>query len=84
MLVFLAELLADFPGRNVVSYITFRSGAAALTALLFVFLFGPAFIRALRVRQGKGQPISIVVQDGARGSGGDNSGGFTVRIYAAQ
>lgn len=57
MLVFLAELLADFPGRNVVSYITFRTGAAALTALLFVFLFGPAIISALRVRQGKGQPI---------------------------
>lgn len=57
MLVFLAELLADFPGRNVVTYITFRTGAAALTALLFVFLFGPAIISALRVRQGKGQPI---------------------------
>jgi hypothetical protein len=34
--------------------------------------------------QGTGQPISLVVQDGASGSGGDNSGGFTVRIYAAQ
>ena len=64
MLVFLAELLADFPGRNVVSYITFRTGAAALTALLFVFLFGPAIIRALRVRQGKGQPIR---EDGPAG-----------------
>ena len=28
-----------------------------LTALLFVFLFGPAIIRSLRLRQGKGQPI---------------------------
>ena len=57
MLVFLAELLSDLPGGNVVTYITFRTGAAALTGLLFVFLFGPAIIRALRVRQGQGQPI---------------------------
>ena len=28
-----------------------------ITALLFVFLFGPAIIRSLRIRQGKGQPI---------------------------
>ncbi|MCW5696746.1 MAG: phospho-N-acetylmuramoyl-pentapeptide-transferase [Bauldia sp.] len=57
MLTFLAELLPNFPGQNLVSYITFRAGAATLTALLFVFLFGPAIISALRVRQGKGQPI---------------------------
>ncbi len=57
MLVFLAELLTDLPGGNVVTYITFRTGAAALTGLLFVALFGPAIITALRVRQGQGQPI---------------------------
>jgi phospho-N-acetylmuramoyl-pentapeptide-transferase len=57
MLVFLAELLTDLPGGNVVSYITFRTGAAAITGLLFVALFGPAIIAALRVRQGEGQPI---------------------------
>ena len=28
-----------------------------MTALVFVFLFGPTIIAALRVRQGKGQPI---------------------------
>ncbi len=28
-----------------------------MTALVFVFLFGPAMIKALRLRQGKGQPI---------------------------
>ena len=28
-----------------------------MTALFFVFLFGPTVIRSLRVRQGKGQPI---------------------------
>lgn len=54
-------LLADFgdtiPAANVLRYITFRTGAAMMTALLFVFLFGPAIIRWLRRRQGKGQPI---------------------------
>ena len=28
-----------------------------MTALLFVFLFGPGIIEALKLRQGKGQPI---------------------------
>ena len=28
-----------------------------MTALLFVFLFGPGIIQALKIRQGRGQPI---------------------------
>lgn len=42
---------------NVFRYITFRTGGAIMTALLFVFLFGPACIDMLRLKQGKGQPI---------------------------
>ena len=42
---------------NIFRYITFRTGGALLTALFFVFLFGPAIIDLLRVKQGKGQPI---------------------------
>ncbi|MGH6815298.1 MAG: phospho-N-acetylmuramoyl-pentapeptide-transferase [Hyphomicrobiaceae bacterium] len=42
---------------NVFRYITFRTGAAIMTALLFVFLFAPAIIERLRRDQGKGQPI---------------------------
>src|SRR4026209_528514 len=42
---------------NVFRYITFRTGGAIMTALLFVFLFGPAIIDVLRIRQGKGPPI---------------------------
>lgn len=57
MLVFLAELAGQVSVLNVFRYITFRTGAAVMTALLFVFLFGPAIIDSLRVRQGKGQPI---------------------------
>ncbi|SDO43749.1 Phospho-N-acetylmuramoyl-pentapeptide-transferase [Lutimaribacter pacificus] len=42
---------------NLFRYITFRSGGAFLTALLFGFLFGRPLIDVLRKRQGKGQPI---------------------------
>ncbi len=42
---------------NVFHYITFRTGGAMFTALFVGFLFGPALIRWLRVKQGKGQPI---------------------------
>ena len=42
---------------NVFRYITFRTGGAIATAILFVFFFGPWTIDMLRIRQGKGQPI---------------------------
>ena len=42
---------------NLFRYITFRSGAACLTALLVSFLIGPMFIRWLRQVQHNGQPI---------------------------
>ena len=42
---------------NLFRYITFRSGGAFMTALLFGFLFGKPLINVLRRKQGKGQPI---------------------------
>jgi phospho-N-acetylmuramoyl-pentapeptide-transferase len=42
---------------NVFRYITFRTGGAMFTAMVFVFLFGPHIIASLRLKQGKGQPI---------------------------
>ena len=57
MFAFLAEFSGTVPLFNVFRYITFRTGGAMLTSLLFVFLFGPMIISQLRVRQGKGQPI---------------------------
>ncbi|MGE4372196.1 MAG: phospho-N-acetylmuramoyl-pentapeptide-transferase [Xanthobacter sp.] len=57
MLQWLAELHPTLPALNVFRYITFRTGGAVVTALLFVFLFGPSIISMLRVKQGKGQPI---------------------------
>ncbi|MBB4039286.1 phospho-N-acetylmuramoyl-pentapeptide-transferase [Microvirga flocculans] len=57
MLTWLAELSPYFSPLNIFRYITFRTGGATATGLLFVFMFGPAIISLLRVRQGKGQPI---------------------------
>ena len=57
MLTFLVELSPIFSPLNVFRYITFRTAGATATALLFVFWFGPAIISALRLKQGKGQPI---------------------------
>jgi phospho-N-acetylmuramoyl-pentapeptide-transferase len=57
MLYLIAEQLG-FPGLlNLIRYITFRAGAAAMTALVIGLIIGPKFIGWLRVRQGKGQPI---------------------------
>jgi phospho-N-acetylmuramoyl-pentapeptide-transferase len=57
MLYWLAQFAPELSVFNVFRYITFRTGGALITALLFVFLFGPKVIRSLRIRQGKGQPI---------------------------
>src|SRR4051812_7615691 len=57
MLTWLAEFSHLFSPLNLFRYITFRTAGAATTALLFVFFFGPTIIAALRVKQGKGQPI---------------------------
>ncbi|WP_199554529.1 phospho-N-acetylmuramoyl-pentapeptide-transferase [Sandaracinobacteroides hominis] len=57
MIFHLAEWLG-FPGiLNVIRYLTFRSGAALMTALFLGLIIGPRFIHWLRANQGKGQPI---------------------------
>jgi phospho-N-acetylmuramoyl-pentapeptide-transferase len=57
MLYLLAEHLGFPHVLNLIRYITFRAGAAALTSLFLGLIIGPRFIGWLRVRQGKGQPI---------------------------
>jgi phospho-N-acetylmuramoyl-pentapeptide-transferase len=42
---------------NLVRYLTFRSVAATVTALIISFIIGPMFIRWLKSKQGEGQPI---------------------------
>src|SRR3984957_3361277 len=59
MLYWLVELSDRLSVLNVFRYITFRTGGAVITALLFVFMFGPYTIDRLRAFQGKGQPIRL-------------------------
>lgn len=54
MLYYLGQWLRDLfnlPGFGVFQYITFRSAAAAITALLISFIFGPMIIRMLKKHQ---------------------------------
>ena len=57
MFYWLADLSDKVSFFNVFRYITFRTGGAVVTGLVFVFLFGPPIIDLLRLKQGKGQPI---------------------------
>ena len=58
----LYPLASEFGGFNVVRYITFRTGAATLTALFIAFIVGPPLIRALE-RLRVGQPIREIGPD---------------------
>jgi phospho-N-acetylmuramoyl-pentapeptide-transferase len=55
----LVSLSEQFSALNVFRYLTFRTGGAIMTALLFVFMFGPGLISMLRLKQGRGQPIRL-------------------------
>src|SRR5690606_32393925 len=57
MLMLLVQFSDTISIFNVFRYITFRTGCALITAAFIVFLFGPAIIASLKLRQGKGQPI---------------------------
>jgi phospho-N-acetylmuramoyl-pentapeptide-transferase len=57
MFYWLTELSDKVSFFNVFRYITFRTGGAIVTALVFVFLFGSPIIDLLRLKQGRGQPI---------------------------
>jgi phospho-N-acetylmuramoyl-pentapeptide-transferase len=57
MLSWLADLSHVSGAFNLFRYLTFRTLGAATTGLLLVFFFGPVIISALRLKQGKGQPI---------------------------
>ncbi len=53
----LAEHHLSIPGLNLLRYLTFRGGMTVATAQLVVVAMGSRFIRWMRARQGKGQPI---------------------------
>ncbi|MDB5536939.1 MAG: phospho-N-acetylmuramoyl-pentapeptide-transferase [Devosia sp.] len=64
MLYFLGQLGESLTAFNVFRYVTFRTAGAVVTALFFVFMFGPGMIALLRLKQGRGQPIR---EDGPAG-----------------
>lgn len=53
----LSEFSEYFSFLNAFGYITSRVGAAVMTSMVLVFLFGPGLIKQLKIRQGEGQPI---------------------------
>src|SRR6202162_3003689 len=57
MLYWLVDMSDKLSVLNVFRYITFRTGGAVTTPVVFVFLFGPMIIARLRLFQGKAQPI---------------------------
>ncbi|HEX2939719.1 MAG TPA: phospho-N-acetylmuramoyl-pentapeptide-transferase [Rhodopila sp.] len=60
MLYVLFRPLADqFILFNLFRYITFRAGAACMTALIVSFVLGPSMIRWLKAMQKQGQPIRL-------------------------
>ncbi|GAB6051611.1 phospho-N-acetylmuramoyl-pentapeptide-transferase [Magnetospira thiophila] len=86
MLYNLLYPLAEYlPILNIFKYLTFRAGAAVLTALLVSFVLGPAIIRMLRNRQSNGQPIR---EDGPESHlltkrGTPTMGGFMILLALA-
>ena len=59
MLYWLSSFSDTLSVLNVFRYLTVRTGGATMTALIFVFWFGPSIIDLLRLKQGKGQPIRL-------------------------
>ncbi len=57
MLYWIAEYLGFEGALNLFRYLSFRTGGAMFTALIFGLVFGEKFILMMRMRQGKGQPI---------------------------
>ncbi len=81
----LVPLAEDITVLNVFRYITFRSGAAVMTALFVCFVLGPSIISWLKAKQGDGQPIR---SDGPAGhlltkQGTPTMGGFLTLLGTA-
>jgi phospho-N-acetylmuramoyl-pentapeptide-transferase len=75
----LYPLASDVGGFNVVRYITFRTGAATLTALFICFILGPPLIRALgRLRVG--QPIREIGPEHQGKEGTPTMGGLLILL----
>ncbi|MBB1490497.1 MULTISPECIES: phospho-N-acetylmuramoyl-pentapeptide-transferase [unclassified Paracoccus (in: a-proteobacteria)] len=78
MLYWLADLSDNGGVFNLFRYITFRSGAAFFTALIFGFIFGRPLIDWLRVKQKKGQPLREIGPDHVHKGGTPTMGGILI------
>ena len=70
---------SEFSVFNVFRYITFRTGAATLTALFIAFMVGPPLIRALE-RLRMGQPIRDLGPDHQSKEGTPTMGGLLILL----
>ena len=70
---------SDYGAFNVFRYITFRTGAATLTALFIAFMVGPPLIRALE-RLRVGQPIREIGPDHQDKEGTPTMGGLLILL----
>jgi phospho-N-acetylmuramoyl-pentapeptide-transferase len=75
----LFPLASDVSALNVFRYITFRTGAATLTALFISFLVGPSLIRALG-RMRVGQPIREIGPAHQSKAGTPTMGGLLILL----
>lgn len=86
MLTWLLEPLADdFIVFNLVNYLSFRTGAALMTAIIIALVIGPGYIRWLKKRHALGQPIRT---DGPQGhiiakQGTPTMGGLLILVSLA-
>ncbi len=76
----LYEFLAAESGLfNLLNYITFRSGAAVVTAFAIAVILGGPIINRLRASQGQGQPIrDLSFEDQMAKRGTPTMGGFII------
>jgi phospho-N-acetylmuramoyl-pentapeptide-transferase len=70
---------SELSAFNVFRYITFRTGAATLTALFIAFMVGPPLIRALE-RLRVGQPIRDIGPDHQSKEGTPTMGGLLILL----
>jgi phospho-N-acetylmuramoyl-pentapeptide-transferase len=70
---------SEFSAFNVFRYITFRTGAATLTALFIAFMVGPPLIRWLE-RMRVGQPIREIGPDHQGKEGTPTMGGLLILL----
>jgi phospho-N-acetylmuramoyl-pentapeptide-transferase len=75
----LYPLASEIGAFNVFRYITFRTGAATLTALFIAFLVGPALIRKLASLR-MGQPIREIGPDHQGKAGTPTMGGLLILL----